>query len=207
MSTPDSGPGNEQEAAGYVLPRNIALWDIFITFLGIGAVSFGGGVVAYLHSGLVMKKKWLDEERFLSALEISQALPGLNATNMSIIVGDRLRGIAGSVTAFLGITLPGGLMVLALGVLYAANAHNPYVNAALIGVGSAAVGMLSAVTLQIGRKQLAHVVDIIIIVVTVVMVSFLHVPLLWVLLTVGPAAVFIYRPRKGHDATPQEPYE
>ncbi|MBS9477214.1 chromate transporter [Ancylobacter radicis] len=189
-------PAPAEDAGSYSLPRDVPLWEIFVTFLIIGATSFGGGVVAYLRAGLVLKKRWLDEEHFMSALEISQALPGLNATNMSIIVGDRLRGVPGSIIAFLGITLPGAALVMILGVLYASNAHNPYVNATLIGVGAAAVGMLTAVTVQIGRKQFGGLVDAAIIAVTVVMVSVLHISLVWVLLTVGPAAVFIYRPRK-----------
>ncbi|MCS0502288.1 chromate transporter [Ancylobacter mangrovi] len=199
----DAAPGD----ASFAIPRSVPLWEIFATFLFIGAVSFGGGVVAYLRAGLVLQKKWLDEERFLSALEIAQALPGLNATNMSIIVGDRLRGVPGAVVAFLGITLPGATLVMILGVLYASNASNPYVNATLVGVGAAAVGMLTAVTLQIGRKQLGSLIDIAIIVVTLVMVSVLHISLIWVLLTVGPAAIFIYRPRKSPALDPDEPSE
>lgn len=204
MSSP-AEPGAADDGASYAIPRDVPLWEIFVTFLVIGATSFGGGVVAYLRSGLVLKKRWLDEEHFMSALEISQALPGLNATNMSIIVGDRLRGVAGSIIAFLGITLPGAALVMVLGVLYASNAHNPYVNAALVGVGSAAVGMLTAVTVQIGRKQFGGLIDFAIIVVTVTMVSFLHISLVWVLLTVGPAAVFIYRPRKQAADNPVAP--
>lgn len=182
----------------------VSLWELFVTFLIIGATSFGGGVVAYLRNSLVLSKGWLDEERFLSALEISQALPGLNATNMSVIVGDRLRGPLGAVIAFLGMTLPGATLVMILGVLYASNATNPYVNATLIGVGAAAVGMLSAVTLQIGRKQFGSIIDIAIIVATIVLVSVLHVPLMWVLLTIGPIAVFLYRPKRdvASDAPP-----
>ena len=198
---PVPGAAAEGEPVPYAVPRNVPLWDIFFTFLFIGAISFGGGVVAYLRASLVIKKGWLDEDHFLSALGISQALPGLNATNMSIIVGDRLRGLPGALAAFAGMTLPGGSMVLALGVAYAANDHNPYVNAALVGVGAAAVGMLSAVTLQIGHKQLGEIVNVAIIAVTVLMVSFLHISLIWVLLTVGPVAVFLFRPRKSAEGT------
>ncbi|HSI39593.1 MAG TPA: chromate transporter [Xanthobacteraceae bacterium] len=174
-------------------PR-VALWDLFAAFLLIGATSFGGGVVAYLRNALVLNRGWIDEEQFLSALEISQALPGLNATNMSIIVGDRLRGPLGALVAFIGMTLPGSILVMSLGVAYAANASNTLVNATLMGVGAASVGLLSAVTAQIGRKQFGRWIDVAIIVITVVMVSVLHLPLLLVLLTVGPVAVFLYRP-------------
>ena len=64
-------------------------------FLLIGATSFGGGVVAYLRSSLVDKHHWIDDRTFVECLAIGQTLPGLNATNMSVLVGDRLRGTRG----------------------------------------------------------------------------------------------------------------
>src|SRR6185295_14051642 len=83
--TPTGAPPIPSEATR---PR-VGLGEIFRDFLLMGATSFGGGVVAYLHENLVTGKAWVDEEEFLSALEISQTLPGLNAINMSILVGDR----------------------------------------------------------------------------------------------------------------------
>lgn len=176
-------------------PAKISIREIFLTFLAIGATSFGGGVVAYLRAALVTKKGWLDDEGFLAALEISQALPGLNATNMSVIVGDRLRGLPGAAAGFLGITLPGAIIVFLLGFFYAANAGNELINAALKGVGAASVGLLLAVTLQIGHKQLEHRLDVALVALTLLLVSFIKVPLFYVLITVGPLAVFLYRPR------------
>lgn len=177
------------------LPR-VSLGEIFLTFLIIGATSFGGGVVAYLRNSLVTKKGWLDEEGFMAALEISQALPGLNATNMAVIVGDKLRGPLGGALGFFGITLPGGLLVLFLGVAYAANQGNEMVNAMLKGVGAASVGLLLAVTLQIGHKQLEKIGDLTIVAATLLLISFLHVSLVIVLLTVAPVAIWMYRPRR-----------
>ncbi len=157
--------------------------------------------MAYLRSSLVTKKQWLDDEGFLAALEISQALPGLNATNMSVIVGDRLRGLPGAIAGFVGITLPGALLVFVLGLFYATNASNPWVNAALKGVGAAG-RTAPRVTLQIGHKQLEHRLDVTLVALTLVLVSFLHVPLAYVLLTVGPLAIFLYRP---HPSRPLQP--
>lgn len=194
MTEPAGDPS--QAALAPVRAGKVPFVEIFLTFLVIGAISFGGGVVAYLRNSLVTQKKWLDDEEFLAALEISQALPGLNATNMSVIVGDRLRGPLGSIVGFLGMTLPGGLLILVLGIAYVSNNHNPYVNAALAGVGAASVGLLASVTLQIGHKQLEHLLDIAIVLVTIVMVSLFHISLVIVLLTVGPVAIFLYRPRQ-----------
>ena len=175
--------------------KNVPYIEIFWTFLVIGATSFGGGVVAYLRNALVLKKEWLDDEQFFAALEISQALPGLNATNMAVIVGDRLRGKFGATLGFFGICLPGVILVFILGFIYAANAKNEAIGAALKGVGAASVGLLSAVTLQIGHKQMEHFLDITIVLITVYLVSFLQVSLLIVIVTVGPIAIFLYRPR------------
>ncbi|MFG1245199.1 chromate transporter [Xanthobacter flavus] len=190
IPAPPPAPGAPQGTPA----TQVSLLEIFITFLIIGGISFGGGVVAYLRNALVVEKGWLDEEEFLTALEISQALPGLNATNMSVIVGDRLRGPVGAIVGFLGMTLPGGLLVFALGIFYVSNHGNPAMHAILAGIGAAAVGLLAAVTVQIGHKQLEHLREILLILITVVLVSFLHVSLVLVLLTVLPLALFIYRP-------------
>lgn len=173
----------------------VSLATIFWTFLVIGATSFGGGVVAYLREHLVSRRRWLDDEGFVAALEVSQAMPGLNATNMSVIVGDRLRGGLGAIVAFLGMFLPGTALVLALGVLYGAHGHKPAVTGILDGVNAAAVGLLLAVTLQIGRRQVGGAMDVVLAVATCVAVSVLHLSLVLVLATIGPLAVWLYRPR------------
>lgn len=193
----------------------VPLREIFLTFLLIGATSFGGGVVAYLRNSLVRTKAWLDEDQFLSALEISQTLPGLNATNMSVIVGDRLRGPQGAIVAFLGMTLPGAAVMTVLGVIYALHKDHAMVSSVLVGVGSAAVGLLAAVTVQVGRKQLEHILDLSIVAATMLMVSVFHLSLPVVLLVLGSIAIFIYRPhpkrihmphwrRHGHDIKPAD---
>ena len=117
----------------------VSLGRIFSVFALIGVTSFGGGIVAYLRRSLVEKEKWLDAEEFMAALEISQTLPGLNSTNMSVIVGRKLRGAAGAVVAVLGMILPGAIIVTALGFAYVALRHDPKVALVLAGVASAAV--------------------------------------------------------------------
>lgn len=188
---PEKTPAPSDENA----TRRAPLSEIFITFLIIGATSFGGGTFAYLHNSLVLQKKWLTEDGFLDALAVAEALPGLNAANVSIIVGDRLRGTFGALVAFLGMTVPGALFILALAVVYASHHDNPWVEKALIGVGAASVGLLAAIALQLGKKQLTHRLDLVVIAVTVVLISFLHISLLWVLLSVGPVAYLLFRGR------------
>src|SRR5215472_17520930 len=96
----------------------IGLHDIFLTFLLIGATSFGGGVVAYLRNALVRDKQWIDDVEFLELVSISNTLPGLNATNMAILAGDRLGGPMGSVLAMIGMCLPCFIFMTAAGIVY-----------------------------------------------------------------------------------------
>jgi chromate transporter len=175
----------------------VSLSVIFRTFLTAGLVSFGGGAVAYQREYVVSTNKWLDDEGFLDVLEISQALPGLNSVNLSVIIGDKLAGIPGALIAVLGFVLPGAIVIMALGTAWGAQEHNPHVRFFLIGVAAAAVGLLSTVTLRLGRKQFANPLDLGIILASFVAVSFLHAPLYLVLLVIGPVAVWLYHRRSG----------
>jgi chromate transporter len=173
----------------------VPLATIFRTFLLIGATSFGGGVVAYLREVLVRGRRWLDDEEFLAALEVGQTIPGLMAVNLSIIVGDRLRGVAGALVAFAGMTVPGTIAVMTLGILYAAHGRDPALGEVLRGVAAAAVGLLLFVTLQIGRRAVKTTSDVVIALAACLGVGVLHLSLIAVLVVLGPLAVWHHRPR------------
>jgi chromate transporter len=171
------------------------LGELFKVFLTAGAVSFGGGVLAYLREFLVRKHGWLDDEDFLDALEVSETLPGLNSVNMSVIVGDRMRGAIGAAVAVTGLMLPGMVVMMTLGVLWEQQRHNPNLGHFLVGVAASAVGLLLTVSLQLGHKQFVRPLDLMIIAVTFVAVSVYQISLGWVLLVLGPLAIWLYRPR------------
>jgi chromate transporter len=173
----------------------VSLGGIFRTFLKAGLFSFGGGAVAYQREYIVSTNRWFDDEGFLDILEISQALPGLNSVNLSVIVGDKLAGIPGALIAVLGFVLPGAIVILASGVAWGAQGHNLNIRYFLIGVAAAAVGLLSTVTLRLGHKQLINPFDLAIIMASFAAVSFLHAPLYLVLLVIGPSAVWLYHRR------------
>jgi len=177
--------------------QNVTLGEIFRAFLLIGATSFGGGVVAYLRSSLVSKHAWVDDKQFVELLSISQTLPGLNATNMAVLVGDRLRGGLGAIAAIIGICLPGALLMFVVGVVYSQHGDRPAVTAMLHGVAAAAIGLILATTVQLSQKSLSHLYDLVFVVLTVIGVNLLHQSVPRVLFGVGILAVLWYRPRTG----------
>jgi len=178
--------------------RKISLSDIFVTFLIIGATSFGGGVVAYLRNALVTKKQWLDDNHFLELMSISNTLPGLNATNMSILAGDRLGGTFGSMLAMLGICLPAFVFMTIAGFLYGEHGDRPLVTAALRGVAAAAVGLIAATWYSIGKKSVKGFYDGLVILLAVLGVNHFRFSVPVVLVTVGALSIFMHRPGKAH---------
>jgi len=184
-------------------PADVTLGEIFLAFLLIGATSFGGGVVAYLRSSLVGKHQWIDDPTFVQMLSISQTLPGLNATNMAILVGDRLRGVPGAIVAIVGVCLPGGLIMSAVGVAYGLRGDRPAVTAMLHGIAAAAVGLTLAVTVQIGRKSLQGLSDLGFVAIVVSGVHLLNLSVPYVLFGTGALAVWWYRPRTGGKEHPE----
>lgn len=167
---------------------------IFLTFLEIGAISFGGGVVAYLRDTLVRKKKWFDDVEFLEITSISNTLPGLNATNIAILGGDRLGGWAGSCAAMLGMCLPAFILMVLAGIVYSQSSARPLVTAALRGVAAGATGLLAATWFKIGKRSLRGFYDAFFVLAAVLGINYFKWGVPITLLAVGALAIFTYRP-------------
>jgi chromate transporter len=177
----------------------VSIWEIFLEFLKIGATSFGG-VVPYLRAALVSKRHWIDDKEFVEMLSISQSLPGLNATNMAILVGEKLRGIRGSIAAILGICLPGGALMYAVGIFYRLHGDHAWTTAALKGVAAAAVGLILSTVVQLSKKSLAGKFDFIFMALTVIAVNRLHQSVPRTLIAVGILAILFHRPAREEKA-------
>src|ERR1700740_1491315 len=117
MSDAALNPSVESLPAAAPITAQASIAQIFLEFLIIGATSFGG-VVPYLRGSLVTKRHWIDDKEFVEMLSISQSLPGLNATNMAILVGEKLRGVMGAIAGIFGMCLPGAALMFAVGIFY-----------------------------------------------------------------------------------------
>ena len=169
--------------------------EIFYEFLIIGATSFGG-VVPYLRDHLVSQRQWVDDKEFVEMLSISQSLPGLNATNMAILVGDKLGGALGSLAAILGICLPGAAIMAMVGIFYRQHGDHPWSTAGLRGVAAAAVGLLLFTVVQLSKKSLANRFDFVFMALTVIAVNRLHQSVPRTLIAVGILAILFHHPRR-----------
>jgi chromate transporter len=122
----------------------------------IGCLSFGGpaGQVALMHQELVEKRKWIDEERFLHALNYCMLLPGPEAQQLATYIGWLMHKTRGGVVAGLLFVLPGFLMMLGLSALYAGIGQTPVIAALFFGLKAAVFAVVVEAVLRIGKRAL-----------------------------------------------------
>jgi len=186
---------SSSSSAQDISQKPVPLFDLFLQFLLVGAISFGGGIIAYERILLVEKRKWLTADQFMAYLAISQTMPGLNSVNLAILTGDYLKGIQGSIVALLGLVLPGSILVLLLGFVYTALTDHAITVLLLTGIAAGATGLLAAVTYRIGDAHWKKPISLILITATFVLMSIVKLPLLEVLAIMVPISLFIYRPK------------
>ncbi len=127
----------------------------------IGMMSFGGpaGQIALMHRVLVDEKKWIDEARFLSALNFCMLLPGPEAMQLATYSGWRLHGVRGGLAAGLLFVLPGAALMLALALGYFHFGKLPIVEAAFVGIKAAVLAIVVEALLRVARRALKEPLD------------------------------------------------
>ena len=122
--------------------------NIFWSFFKVGAFTFGGGwaMISIIEKEVVHKHHWVEHDEFLDLLAIAQAMPGILAVNIAVVVGDRLRGVKGSLCAALGTILPSFFMILAIAIFLTPETikNNDTLSAMFKGIRPAVVALILA---------------------------------------------------------------
>ncbi|MGH6788110.1 MAG: chromate transporter, partial [Pseudolabrys sp.] len=128
--------------------------EAFATWLKIGCINFGGpaGQIAMMHRILVDEKKWIDEPRFLHALNFCMLLPGPEATKLAVYVGWLLHGVRGGLAAGILFVLPGAFVMLGLSLLYAYGRGLGPIDGALFGIKAAVLVIVFEALIRIGKR-------------------------------------------------------
>jgi chromate transporter len=136
---------------------------LFLTFLKIGAVLYGSGYVllAFLRADLVVRFGWLTDHQLIDAVAVGQVTPGPVFTTATFI-GFILGGIPGALLATLGIFLPSFIFVAISNPLIPRIRDSAWFSGLLDGVNVASLGLMVAVTWQLGRASLADPLTILI---------------------------------------------
>lgn len=123
-------------------------WQLFSSFFKIGAFTFGGGwaMISIIEREVVDKHRWLERDNFLDLLAVSQALPGILAVNIATSVGDRIKGLKGSILASLGTILPSFILILLIAIFLTPDMikNNVVISSIFMGIRPAVVALIVA---------------------------------------------------------------
>ncbi len=147
----DAPPLPDAESVAHVTLREATL-----VWAKIGLMGFGGpaGQIALMHRILVDEKRWIDETRFLHALNFCMLLPGPEAQQLATYVGWMLHRIRGGLIAGTLFILPGFVVILALSYLYVTSGNLPIVQGLFVGLKAAVVVIVLHAVIRIGRRSL-----------------------------------------------------
>ncbi len=124
------------------------LLKLFTTFFKIGAFTFGGGwaMISIIEREIVDKHKWIDKTEFLDLLAVAQSMPGILAVNISVVIGDKLKSLKGSLTAAAGTIAPSFIIILLIAIFLTPDliTNNPVISSIFKGIRPAVVALIVA---------------------------------------------------------------
>ena len=128
--------------------EQVTLSSLFLTFLQVSLLGFGGPVVWARHF-LVERARWLDDREFSEILGLCQFLPGPNMVCVTVCVGSKFRGTTGALVALAGFIVIPWAIGFALGALYLTYAHLSLVQGAMRGIAAVAAGLIIATGIRL----------------------------------------------------------
>lgn len=164
----------------------VSLLKLTLFFLKIGSVLFGSGYVllAFLRADLVDRWHWLTDQQLLDAIAIGQFTPGPVFTTATF-VGYVVAGSSGAILATIGIFLPAFVFVLISSPFIPKLRSSPWASGFLDGVNVASLGLMAAVTWQLGRAAVIDWFTAVLALISAVLVFRLKINSAWLVLGGG----------------------
>lgn len=174
------------------------LLDIFLVFLRIGPVTFGGGfaMIPVIEKEVVERKRWMQDGELADILAMAQAVPGAVAINSAMFVGYRLSGVLGAIVAMIGVLLPTFTIILLLSAFFLRIQHNAKIEAAFVAIRATVVAIITFAAIKIGKTAAIDKTSTVLILVSVVSLFFLHMHPIFLILAGGAAGIGIMKCRQ-----------
>jgi chromate transporter len=163
---------------------------LFLVFLKIGAVLYGGGyvILAFLQNDLVERLGWLTQQQLIDAVSVGQVTPGPLFTTATFI-GYVLEGVPGALVATLAIFLPSFFFVAITHRYIERMRSSPWFSGLLDGVNAAAVGLMGGVTIELAREAIVDARTVVVAVVALVLLVATRVNSAWLILAGGAMGI------------------
>jgi chromate transporter len=164
---------------------------LFLAFLRLGCGSFGGSSAGWIYRDIVQRRRWLDDQAFLTEMALGQSLPGANGVKLSVLIGRRLQGGIGAFVAPVGFLLGPFVIILGVGAIYRRLGDHSTLHAVLDGVAAAVVGLTFSTGLRSVGRGAADAASLVVVAATVLSVGVLRWPMLPVMLALAPVSIAI----------------
>lgn len=151
------------------------LIQLFLTFLKIGAFTFGGGyaMIALLEHEFIEKKKWIDKDEFLNMVAVAESTPGPVAINSATYLGYRVGGAAGAALSTLAVSIPSFVIIYIISLFFDRFLSLTYVACAFKGIQVCVVYLIASAGVKMLRGLEKNALSyLIMVVVLVVMTAF-----------------------------------
>lgn len=138
------------------LPTQVPFRDALRFWVRLGFINFGGptGQIAIMHDELVERRRWIDEPRFLHALNFAMLLPGPEAHQLAIYIGWLLNGSPGAFAAGILFLLPAFGLIVGLSWVYVVHGDVSWVSGIFEGLAWGVVGIVAAALVRIGTRAI-----------------------------------------------------
>ncbi len=156
----------------------------------VGVRGFGG-VLPWARRTIVEERQWLTATEFAEVLGLCQFLPGGNIINVSVAVGARFRGMAGSVAAVLGLMVAPVAIVVGLGAIYDQFADQPVVRRAFAGLAAAASAFVLTASIKIAAPLRGHWLAMAVAAITFVAIAVIRLPLPMAMPVLAVASILV----------------
>lgn len=164
-------------------------WNLFWSMLKISATTFGGGfvIVPLLKNKFVDEQNLIDEDEMLELMAIAQSCPGPIAVNASVMVGYRIFGVKGALTALLATTIPPLTIISIISLFYTAFRDSVIIKTIMAGMLCGVSAVIIDVVIQMIKKLDKTPISLILLLAAFIMAAFFKINVIFIIV----AAIFI----------------
>ena len=170
-----------------------SLWELFWTFAKMGVMTFGGGMamLPILQREVVDAKHWATEEELTDYYAIGQCTPGIIAVNTATFIGQKYRGVAGGITATLGVVFPSLVIISILAGLISNFADLAWVKNAFAGIQVCVCVLIFNAVVKLLKKSVVDKRTAVIFLLVLAGGVFLKVSPVWFVVTAALAGIIL----------------
>lgn len=146
--------------------EQVSLLRLFLIFLKIGSISFGGNIalVAAVRKDLCSKRKLLSDEELLDFTTLGNILPGPLATNVTAACGYKIRGMLGALVGLTGVILPALILICILSDAYFRFGTSPTLLKIFAGLLPGVAAIIAATAWSLIKKNISNAMQIFILI-------------------------------------------